>query len=255
VPSTTPAATSDKGIWVERACWRMRRNAAPMSRPCVYARTPFACSITIRVSTARSNWSRTTTSAPAPSEITHGLVVLMTMTPGSDRDADAQARLTIVNIRGDGVEIGDLIESRVELETQWDGPSSDRIYGLRGEQGDAFAAATLIPETFEVTMTSSEGAPVELVTLVRSTFLRYLAACVKIGQFALEGVPLQTRDGEVEHESLRLALAARGATWLSTLPSKTFSRDRVPRRDELTVIEPPITPSQSRAPDDPSGAD
>ena len=196
-----------------------------------------------------------TTDEPTPSKTAQLLVVLITMTNSSDGGADAQARLTIVNIRGDGVEIGDLIESRVELETHWDGPSNDRIYGLRGEQGDAFAAAALIPETFEVTMTSSEGAPVELVTLVRSTFLRYLAACMKIGQFALEGVPIQARDGEVEHESLRLALAVRGATWLSTLPCKTFSRDRVPTRDELTVIEPPIAPPPGGATGDARDAD
>lgn len=183
------------------------------------------------------------------------LVVLMTMPTNSDKGVDREAHLAIVNIRGGGVEIGDLIESRVEPETRWDGPPSDGIYGLRGEQGDAFAAAALIPETFEVTMTSSEGAPVELVTLVRSTFLRYLAACMRIGQFALEGVPVQARDGEVKHESLRLALATRGATWLSPLPSKTFSRDHVPARDELTVIEPPTAPSPEHVASDPGDAD
>jgi hypothetical protein len=179
----------------------------------------------------------------------------MTMPVNSDKGVGRQAHLAIVNIRGDGVEIGDLIESRVEPETRWDGPSSDGSYGLRGEQGDAFAVAALNPETFEVTVTSSEGTPVELVALVRSTFLRYLAACMRIGQFALEGVPIQARDGEVEHESLRLALAARGATWLSPLPSKTFGRDRVPTRDELTVIEPPIAPSPGHAASDPADAD
>lgn len=179
----------------------------------------------------------------------------MTMPVNSDKGVGRQAHLAIVNIRGDGVEIGDLIESRVEPETRWDRPSGDGIYGLRGEQGDAFTVAALTLETFEVTVTSSEGAPVELVALVRSTFLRYLAACMRIGQFALEGVPIQARDGEVEHESLRLALAARGATWLSPLPSKTFSRDRVPARDELTVIEPPIAPSPGHANSDPRDAD
>lgn len=195
------------------------------------------------------------TSEPTPSNTARLMVVLMTMTLRGDRNADTQARLAIVNIRGDGVEIGDLIESRVEPETRWDGPSSDAIYGLRGEQGDAFAVAALNPETFEVTVTSSEGAPVELVSLVRSTFLRYLAACLKIGQFALEGIPVQVRDGEVEHESLRLALATRGASWLGPLPGKTFSRDRIPARDELTVIEPPIAPSPGHAASDTGDAD
>jgi len=166
----------------------------------------------------------------------------MTMNRRAEPQESAQPQVAIVSIRGDRVDMSDLVGNREDADTTWTSPPGV-AYGLRADQGDTFAQATLDPGSFSVAETQSENATSELVALVRLTFLRYLGSCLRIGHFALEAVPVEAADGGIKHESLRLALAAAGAAWMSDLPRAIPSRGRVPRRAELTVIEPPAPPA------------
>lgn len=83
--------------------------------------------------------------------------------------------------------------------------------------------------------------------------------CVRLGAFGLEEALIGGSDGTIVAPSLQVALGERENSWLGELRStSSSSHGRVPSREELTVIAPPLeeepgdAPPVPRAPREPS---
>ena len=168
----------------------------------------------------------------------------MTMTSKKVNPERVPRQAALANIRGEVVDLSFLLSGEAHPGVAWSAVSQDPAQGLRGTIEDHHAQASLDRTSFSIREMSSVDAPADLRDLVRSTYIRYLNACLTVGAFAFEAVPIQNMEGKIQQDSLSMNLARRGAEWLAELPRKeTRTPHRLPALSELTVIDtpPPIT--------------
>lgn len=170
----------------------------------------------------------------------------MTMTSAASHDQTPPPRLSLVNIRREVLDLTELLDGAATPNAVWSAAPQGSIHGLSVELDGQRAVVALDPYTFEITETATDSAPQSLRDLARSTYVRYLRACLSLGAFTFESIPTQSGDGAVRRDSLRLDAAALGAEWLRQLPTVAPApRRRLPLLSELTVIDtPPPTVSK-----------
>ena len=116
-----------------------------------------------------------------------------------------------MNIRREVLDLRALLDGASPPDVTWTAASQGIAHGLGVELGGQRAVVALDPHTFEISETASDAAPKNPREVARSTYLRYLQACLSLGAFTLEAIPTQSADGAIKHDSLRLNAAAIGA--------------------------------------------
>lgn len=165
----------------------------------------------------------------------------MTMNKFMETGETPAPRFSLVNIRREALDLTALLDGASAQGATWSGASNGIAHGLSLEVDGERAAVSLDFGTFALTETASDNAPENLREVARTTYLRYLRACLSIGSFALEAIPIQRADGTIRHDSLRLDAVDLGAEWLGQLPTVApAGLRRLPLLSELTVIDMPL---------------
>lgn len=165
------------------------------------------------------------------------VVDVMTMSDQAGNEEIPQPRFNLLNTRREALDLTKLLDGAPTPGSAWTAAPRGAAHGLIVELDGHRAEIALDRDTFVLAETSSPGAPSTLQELAKSTYLRYLDACLSIGHFALESVPVEGPNGATKHESLRLGAVSLGARWLEQLPPRTPLR--LPLRSELTIIDGP----------------
>ena len=177
-----------------------------------------------------------------------GVVILMTMSTNDAADLGHRRAFGIITVQGRVLDLSDLLSDGASMRVSWNAHAKGPLFGLSATAGEHEASVSWASPAEALHETSSENAPNELVTHARETYVAYVLACLRLGEFQLEATPVTDHGDGITARSLRARLVERGAGWLADLPAPNQGRfARIPRASEVAMVDVPEDPSSQLA--------